>query len=338
MAIRSEIEQNGLTVALPTYFIPSFLEAGRFTIENIHYLKDGDKLIPVSETEFARDNVFGYINSNLTDYIVEKTDVSKEKIASISINELRTQSVNSIVDILKKFNTSEYAIVNAIDYFDLYTFALSLLKFFAEANQCLVLRTSSSLPKAISGIVDKPLLTRSELVRKDGPGIFIVGSHVKKTSIQLGNLLQQQGTIGIELHTSQILNSAEALKSILQDINTIVAQGKTPVLYTSREEIRHDDKNERLEIGKKISDFIVNVVQNLPFMPAYLVAKGGITSHDILTKGLMVQKAQVMGQVLPGVPVITTDASNSYPNLPYIIFPGNVGDENALVELFRKLR
>ena len=82
----------------------------------------------------------------------------------------------------------------------------------------------------------------------------------------------------------------------------------------------------------------MSIVARLPYQPAYLVAKGGITSHDILTHGLNIKLARVMGQILSGVPCIRTDNSARFSHLPYIIFPGNVGNENSLAEAFEKLK
>ena len=46
---------------------PFFKEGGRFTIDNIHYVKYGDTLVPAAETEFAKDRTFGYAHSSIPD-------------------------------------------------------------------------------------------------------------------------------------------------------------------------------------------------------------------------------------------------------------------------------
>ena len=46
---------------------PFFKEGGRFTIEDVHYVKYGDELVPAHETEFAKDKTFGYTAENLPD-------------------------------------------------------------------------------------------------------------------------------------------------------------------------------------------------------------------------------------------------------------------------------
>lgn len=162
---------------------------------------------------------------------------------------------------------------------------------------------------------------------------FVVGSHVKKTTQQLENLLQAEGTCAIEVDVQRILDDAPLLMSeTLDTIQQVVDNHLTPVIYTSRQEFRLDDANQRQHLGQQVSDFLVDIVYRLPFTPSYLVGKGGITSHDILTKGLGIKSARVLGQVINSVPCVMTE------KFPYIIFPGNVGSEQSLREVYEKLK
>lgn len=72
------------------------------------------------------------------------------------------------------------------------------------------------------------------------------------------------------------------------------------------------------------------------FLPSWL-QRGGITSSDIGTKALSVKKANVMGQIKPGIPVWQTDEQSKFPKIPYIIFPGNVGETSTLKEAVEEL-
>ena len=329
--MRQCLVEHGYSVYEKTPFCPAFIEAGRVTIDGIHYMRDGKQLIPVSQTEFAHDNVFAYHTSILTEYI-------KEKGA----------------------NPDDYEIVDAESYDELYRFARHLTSdiihqtsslspqpsAFSLHPSAIVIRSSSSLPKAISGISDIPLLDRSILnhhpsniipqpsdISPLNPGCFIVGSHVKKTTLQLEQLLQAEGTCAIEVDVQRILDDSALLMSeTLDTIRQVVEMGLTPVVYTSRQEIRLDDADQRQHLGQQVSDFLVDIVYRLPFTPSYLVGKGGITSHDILTKGLGIRSARVLGQVIASVPCVMA------PHFPYIIFPGNVGNEDSLREVYLKLR
>ena len=338
--MREVLVEYGQPLVLPTFFIPSFLEAGRFTINQIHYMKDGDDLIPVAETEFAADNVFGYKNSNLSDYISEKTngEIDKENIGWISLETLRNNNAEELVLKIKELIKKNYVIVDALDYCDLEIFSKAFLTLYSRLDTYAVLRTSSSLPKAMSGIFDIDLLNKNNLSLKKGPGLIVVGSHVKKSTIQLQLLLENKNVEGVEIDINQVLEQPDKLLSyILETLNCIIEKGLTPVLYTSRQELRLEDSAKRLEIGQKISAFLVKIVRELPFTPTFIIAKGGITSHDILTKGLDIEIAVVKGQIIPGVPVLCTDSKHKFPDMSYIIFPGNVGDENGLVTVLEKL-
>ena len=82
----------------------------------------------------------------------------------------------------------------------------------------------------------------------------------------------------------------------------------------------------------KISDGVQRLVGKLNIMPAFVVAKGGITSSDVGTKALQVRKALVKGQIRPGIPVWQTGEDSRFPKIPYVIFPGNVGEAETLKE------
>ena len=301
--MRQVLQECGVKVWPKVPFCPALIEAGRVTIDGVHYMKDGEHLIPVSETEFAHDNVFAYHTSVLRDYIREKGA-----------------------------NPEEYQIVNAATYDELYAFTETLFNEIKDFDGAVVIRSSSSLPKAMSGIADKPLLDRS-ILKEDGVGCFIVGSHVQKTTRQLNALLAGQGVAGIEVDVERVLHDGDALmRELLSEMKQRAEEGLTPVVYTSRKEVRLTDADERQHLGQRISDFLVEMVARLPFVPSYLVAKGGITSNDILTKGLALKSAVVLGQIVPNVPCVMTD------HFPYIIFPGNVGGDDSLREVYEKLR
>ena len=54
-------------------------------------------------------------------------------------------------------------------------------------------------------------------------------------------------------------------------------------------------------------------------------------------KGLGMKRSKVVGQIIPGVPVWVMGPETRFPKLPYIVFPGNVGDEKSLLHISQKL-
>jgi uncharacterized protein YgbK (DUF1537 family) len=94
----------------------------------------------------------------------------------------------------------------------------------------------------------------------------------------------------------------------------------------------------RQALGIEISHFLVELVRSLPFVPDFLISKGGITSHDILTHSLEVKTARVAGQAAAGIPTLCTTTESPFPEMLYVIFPGNVGAVESLKEVVANIR
>ncbi|PTF10583.1 nucleotide-binding domain containing protein, partial [Staphylococcus devriesei] len=107
------------------------------------------------------------------------------------------------------------------------------------------------------------------------------------------------------------------------------------VIYTSRDVIKTEDLTNDLSKSTNISNSLVSIVKQLSIRPSFIIAKGGITSSDVATKGLGIKKAEVIGQITKGVPVWLTGEEAKYNNMPYVIFPGNVGEVDTLMEVYK---
>jgi uncharacterized protein YgbK (DUF1537 family) len=110
------------------------------------------------------------------------------------------------------------------------------------------------------------------------------------------------------------------------------------VIYTSREELQFPTQQQRLDFGERLSAFLMQLVKRLPESIGFLISKGGITSNDVLSTGLELRQSRVLGQILTGCSVVRCPADHQrYPDLPVVIFPGNVGDETAMAQAFNIL-
>ena len=104
------------------------------------------------------------------------------------------------------------------------------------------------------------------------------------------------------------------------------------VCFTNRRllTVANDTPESALHRSVAISAAVQDLVGRLTITPAFIIAKGGITSSTVGTQALRVKKANVLGQICPGIPVWQTDSTSKFPGIPYVIFPGNVGDEGTL--------
>lgn len=327
-------------------FCPFFPEGGRYTLHNIHYVQEGEVLTPAGETEFSRDKSFSFQSSELTEYIEEKSKgtYKKENCICISIEELRSLSYDTITEKLLSAHHFSKIIVNAVTYTDLKIFAICWLRAI-KAGKNFLARCAAALPKVIGNISDKPLLTRRELRigSSHTGGLIIIGSHVKKTTEQFQSLLMANMPLELlEFHVNSYFEAgglAKETQRILQASEAHIKAGKTVLIYTSRELLAPEGFSEEklLALSVQISEALTSIVSLLQVQPSFILAKGGITSSNVGTIGLHVKKALVLGQVKPGIPVWLTGKESKFPNMPYIIFPGNVGAPDTLRKIAETL-
>lgn len=325
--------------------LPFFKEGGRLTINNIHYVQDGQELVPAGETEFAKDRTFGYTKSDLGEWVEEKS--SGEYLAKdtlyISIKELRAMNIDEIAQKLIQVNSFHKVVVNAEDEADVKVFTAALVQAI-NAGKNFMFRSAAALPKVIGGVGNKALLTRQEMITEDTGhgGLIIIGSHVKKTTEQLEELKKLKDIDFIEFNSHLVLQPdlfKEETDRVIETAEKLISSGKTVAVYTSRErlDLGEDKKEEELKLSVAISDAVTSIVTRLQVRPNFLIAKGGITSSDVGTKGLKVKRATVAGQIRPGIPVWRIGDESKYPGMAYVIFPGNVGTKSDLKEVAEML-
>ena len=324
------------------FLTPAFFEGGRFTRDSIHYLIVNGVPTPVAETEFARDSVFGYRHSYLPDYVEEKTAgrIKASEVERFVLNDVR----GDVSARLLALHGNRCCVVDAETQADLNHFAEQLTAA-ARQGKRFLFRSAASLLTALAKLPPQPVAAEAmhAYVRNNESGqcagAVIVGSHVKKTTAQLAILLEQPGIVPLEVDVDLIETEREKLLTeILAQAGVAHAQGRTPAIYTSRVERQFPDQATRLAFGEAVSAFLMDVVRGLPTTLGFLISKGGITSNDVLSDGLALRTSTVLGQILPGCSVVRCPAEHPrYPNLPVVIFPGNVGDDAALATAYQRL-
>ena len=286
---------------------PFFSEGGRYTYGNVHYVKEGNRLIPAAMTEFAKDKTFGYRSSDLREYIEEKTKgtYKKENVACISTGQLRAMDLDGVEQQLMSVAGFGKVVVNALTPLDLKVFCIALYRAMGRGKRFLF-RTAAGFVKEFAAVEDRGLLTGREVMGSGravmgkcsgAGGLILVGSHTQKTTAQLEALKEVPGIRLIEFDSDKVTDDAAV----------------------------------------RLSEAVRQLAGRLRTAPGFIVAKGGITSSDVGTKALHVKRAWVLGQIGPGVPVWRTGPESRFPGIPYIIFPGNVGGDTTLRDVVEKL-
>ena len=171
------------------------------------------------------------------------------------------------------------------------------------------------------------------------PGLIVVGSFVELTTIQLKKLLEISDCKPIKLDVFEfslmfsLKNNQDQLSvyknKLLVDIKTILNKGNTPVLFTSRTELSLGNNIEQVNFYNSLANFISELVSDLKNEIGYLVSKGGITSNTILSNGFKANYVYLHGQIITGVSLVTLKLDNDE-RLPIVTFPGNIGDQDSL--------
>ncbi|MEQ9234110.1 four-carbon acid sugar kinase family protein [Coleofasciculus sp. E2-BRE-01] len=323
------------------FLVPAFFEGGRVTRDSIHYLMVDGVPTPVHETEFARDSVFGYHHSYLPDYVEEKTNgrIKAENVERFVLSDIRQGSLERLLNL----SGNQCGVVDGETQADLDKFAADVLSAAAQGKRFLFRSAASILTSLASlGAQPVPPENMAQYVREGKPGVVLVGSHVKKTTQQLEQLLKLSDIVGVEVDVSHLLEESASqrdslLAKVVAAVDEIHNSNKTAAIYTSREELVFKDVQTRLNFGAAVSALLMDIVRDLPKDIGFLISKGGITSNDVLSTGLDLRSARLLGQIIPGCSVVRTPSDHpQFPDLPVVLFPGNVGDADGLVTVYQR--
>ncbi|OBT90047.1 hypothetical protein VE02_02494 [Pseudogymnoascus sp. 03VT05] len=329
---------------------PFFLQGGRYTIDDVHYVAENDVLVAASQTPFAQDATFGYKSSNLRDYVLEKsgTKFAEKDIFSITLSDIRLGGPEKVAERLLQVPRGSVVVVNAAAEEDMAVFAAGAIKA-EQGGKRYLYRTGAAFVSSRLGIAGKAPMSAEELdmgyhsgVATTG-GLIIAGSYVPKTTAQLASLRERRGEKlhVIELDVGTLVGAgAEAegvVEKAVREASGKLGEGMDILVMTSRRLITGSDAISSLKIGGVVAAALVKVVQGITVRPRYVIAKGGITSSDAATKGLNMKRAMILGQAALGVPIWRCEEKTSrHAGVPYIVFPGNVGGDDTLAEVVER--
>jgi uncharacterized protein YgbK (DUF1537 family) len=320
--------------------VPAFPEAGRVTIAGIHSVREAaGKLVPVGESEFAKDATFGYSSSRLADYAAEKSagQWRSHDVLALDLNAIRSGTAE-IVDVLRQATGGAPIAVDVVNEDDLLALALGMLTAQAQ-GKTLLPRSGPSFIRALIAQRQRPPLTAAEIFSHIGEsapgGLIVVGSHVGVSTRQLAQLkAQSPSLVEIEIRVANLLGDADRGPALAQIASQIVQALKTGnvVVYTSRDLVKGDNPAASLDIARKISRELYSITALVvdQTRPRFVIAKGGITSSDLARFGMRMRRAVVRGCLLPGIVSLWQGQDGPGAGIPYVVFAGNVGDDFAL--------
>lgn len=328
---------------------PAFPDAGRLTVHGTHYAGGpADGFVPVGRTEFAGDKTFGYSASFLPAWVEEKTAgaVGAADVAVIDLATLRTDE-DAVVAALSAARDRAPIAVDCVEENDLLLLARALQRA-EDAGATFVYRVGPPFVRARIGQAPRAPLSAAEARPADfapdsdaAGGLVVVGSHVGLTGRQVDALRAATATPEVVLDVPAVLDPArrdahvlavaERAAGALRSGNVVVRRGGAFVAGR--------DAEESLDFARRVSAAVVEVVQRIVAArcPRFVIAKGGITSSDVAGRGLGINRALVRGPMLPGIVSLWEPQDGPAAGVPYIVFAGNVGDDDSLARVVTTL-
>ena len=321
--------------------VPAYPEGGRIVLDGCHFVYDhsSGRYVPVTETDFSRDPTFGFSHYRLAEWVEEKSKGAwkARQVLSVPLRMLREGGPDEVGSLLLRAKHNVPIVVDTVTDSDLVVLSAGLLR--AEnAGKRFLCRTAA--PFVRSRLGELPGASLDPDVIGFGPGLVLVGSYVQRTSEQLTAARALANVESIELLVDRLFEQAEAerhLTGLVGAIESSLAAGRTALVFTSRGLVSQRGQLNHVQISAIVSEALSSIPTRLSRPPKWLVAKGGITSNDVLTKGLKAKRARVLGQVASGVSALRLGPESAYPGLPFIVFPGNVGGPSTLADLIRTL-
>ena len=327
-----------------TFHIPAFLEGNRITLNGKHFVND----IPAHKTTFAKDIIFGYDTNDLKKLLHQKSR-SKIELKNIeNLNCIDQKSSYELKKYMENLKNNTHVIVDIDKFSQLEKFSKIIRELIK--NKKFLFRTAASFLKAISSTKNpnKSNFYYSQLRVRNNlnqflPGLIIIGSYTDISTNQFKNLLEFDFFNAIEIDVEkfyEILFSKDKetqiyqLKNfILEKISITLKNSCIPIIYTSRKEKILANNLDQMDFYNSLSSFVAEIVADIKHKIGYLISKGGITSNTILNSSFDVDYVYLEGQICSGISLVKVKLiHNNY--LPVITFPGNLGDDYSLKDVW----
>lgn len=329
-AIRSGIHAFGLPVPPTTMLVPAFPRAGRVTRDGVHLLRGPDGEQPAHLSHYAADATFGYSTSHLPDLVIDRS------AGALRPADVVVATPTHVEQAVRE--DAAWIVCDAEDDDDLQAIVAATAAADPAGAQ-VIWRVGPGILPALLG-----LPASGEMPHVGEPphhgGLIVVGSHVAQTTRQLARLLDEPDTVLLTLDVDVLIDiDDEGIDEIVAPLvsEAVAALATRHVVIATERTLRSwDDSDRSLAFARTVSSALVAVTRAVcaRYPVEFVVAKGGITSSDIVTRALGVERAIVRGRVGAGIVWEPVDG-RSLP--PVALVPGNIGDDDGLVDAVRGL-
>jgi uncharacterized protein YgbK (DUF1537 family) len=306
---------------VPAVLVPALPAAGRVTRQGVHYLLvDGDA-VPVSETEFAHDPHLGYGSSHLLEWAESRSGGRLRAVDGTVVPLDAVRGTHGADAVASAIQTARSAVaIDAETDGDIQAIARGIELAWANRVQ-FVLRCSPALGAALAGATAQSTAHLPPASRI----LILCGSFVERTTRQLARLLDEHPGVLLEIDgTAADADAGSEGRRLAHEARKLLDERSIAVVATPR--LGRAGHGGRLA-GARFTETLATVARELRADVDRLVLKGGATSAAVVADGLGADVAEGVGPVGHGAALWLVGG------LPTIVAPGNVGDDDALLQL-----
>lgn len=314
--------------------VPALPAAGRVTIDGVHRLREGERLVPLHETEYAQDAELSYSDANLLRWAQERSAgyFAAADGAGTGLEALRGSAGQVVAQELARLSELGRPAVLAPDAENEADIALIAVgaRLASARGIPFVVRSSPAYAGILPGTMAAGRAAPPAGVERL---LVLCGSHVPTSTRQLARLVDSAPGCLVEADVRALAGdrSELELRRIGDAASALLAAGRLAIVATKRGLIGLTK-----EEGLRVAEHLARVPNLISPRADVVLAKGGITSAVTLSRGLDAPLARVTGPLLDGVSLWQAQ-TRSGAELPYVVFPGNVGDDERLLDTVKLL-
>ncbi|WP_049821112.1 four-carbon acid sugar kinase family protein [Kineococcus radiotolerans] len=298
--------------------VPAFPAGGRTTVDGVHLVRTADGDVPVGETEYAADPVFGFRSSRLVDYVAEKSGRTGVGVPLVVVRDpaalagrFAQAPAGSVLVPDVETDADVAALADAV----------------RGAGREVVVRCAAPLAAALAGVVSTGLLPRP-LVPHPPRTLVVCGSHTAGAQEQLRVLGRTWGEFEVVATADALDDPVAAGRELAERAGRVLA--RQGVVTLASERVRMADHG-TLAHGEAVMTALTTAVRELLPQVDAVVSKGGITAAEVARTGLGATSALVEGQVAAGISVWRMTARDGR-EVHQVVVPGNVGGPDAVAD------
>jgi uncharacterized protein YgbK (DUF1537 family) len=320
-----DVAFTGLSPTL--LLVPALPAAGRVTVDGVQLLDAGGRRTPLHETAYAADGAFAYGSAHLLEWADERSGglFAVSRGVGLGLAELRARGGEAVREALTAAAAGAGPAACAPDaetVDDLVAIADGLRAAQADGVPVIV-RSAPTFAAILTGA----LADRMHPVPHARSLLVVCGSYVERTTRQLAPLAGAYPGTTVELSLPRMLSDEPEPELERAELAARAALRRAGVAALTTPRIRTPVADDPVSAAR-ITQGLAQLTARLADDAGLVLFKGGITSAIGVRDGLGAKLAVAEGPVAPGVALWRLEDERRC-----LVFPGNVGDDDALVRL-----